>query len=218
MKHNWLTLKLLVVFIVVFILQNIFPEITDQFALNSSAFFVRPWTIITYVFLHANAQHLFYNMIAFATFGLILERLIGGKRFLIAFFSSGIIAGLGGMLFYTSSIGASGAIYGILGTLVVLRPRMIVFLMSPLPLVVVMFLWMIGDLLGMAADYGIIGYAAHLSGLVFGLACGIYLRKRYDERKLKKESKISENEFREWENRWLKSSNPDLKLLPADLA
>jgi membrane associated rhomboid family serine protease len=210
MKYNWLTLKLLTIFIVVFIFQTVFPEITDYFALDSSAFLVRPWTIITYIFMHADVQHLFYNMVAFVTFGLILERLIGGKRFLITFFASGVIAGLGSLIFYPSSIGASGAIYGILGTLVVLRPKMIVFLLSPLPLIVVVLLWMAGDLIGLTSNSGIIGYAAHLSGLIFGLAYGIYLRKRYSEKKLKKETRISENEFKEWENRWLKSSYSDL--------
>lgn len=208
MKYNWYAIKLVVICVIVFILQISIRPLTDEFALISSEFLFRPWTIITYIFLHGDILHLFYNMFALALFGSVLEKVIGGKKFLIMFFVSGIIAGMGSILFYGASIGASGAVYGIFGTLAVLRPRMTVYmgLGIPMPLIIAVSLWALGDLLGFFYPSENIAYAAHLFGLVFGLIYGFYLKKDYGETaKVKRKSKVdvSEDEFREWEDRWL---------------
>jgi membrane associated rhomboid family serine protease len=64
---------------------------TDALALETASVASRPWTMLTYIFLHGSFAHLFYNMFALALFGSILERVIGGKRFLFVFFVSGIL-------------------------------------------------------------------------------------------------------------------------------
>jgi len=184
-----------------------FP-LTDNFALISSEVLFKPWTIITYIFLHGGPSHIFGNMFALALFGSILEKLIGGKKFLIVFFVSGIIAGIGSILFYEASIGASGAIYGIFGTLAILRPRMTVYmgLGAPMPMIAAVFFWAILDFFGFFASLDAVAYAAHLFGLAFGLMYGFYLKKDYGENlKSKRKSKthIREKEIREWEDRWL---------------
>lgn len=206
MKFNWFAIKLVIICVVVWILQLIIPWLTDEFALVSSEFLSRPWIIITHIFLHGGIEHLFYNMFALALFGSILERVIGGKKFLIVFFVSGVIAGIGSILFYEASIGASGAIYGILGTLAILRPRMTVYmgLGFPMPMIVAVFFWAAGDLLGFFAPSENVAYAAHLFGLAFGFIYGIYLRKEHGEpfRKRKSKAHIGEEEFREWEDEW----------------
>ena len=212
MKYNWFAVQLVVICVIVFILQNIIHSLTDDFSLTNSEFLLRPWTIITYIFLHGGFDHLFYNMFALVLFGSILEKVIGSKKFLITFFISGIIAGIGSIIFYSSSIGASGAIYGIFGTLAVLRPRMIIFGFGfPLPLIVVAFLWAAGDLLSLFTAYDSIGYATHLFGLLFGVLYGLYLRKDYGEYSRKKSNiNIDEKDFREWEEKWMKSSHSNL--------
>ncbi len=209
MKYNWYAIKIVVICVIIWILQFMIPSLTDNFALISSEFLSRPWTIITYIFLHSTVTltHLFYNMFALALFGSILERVIGGKKFLIIFFISGIIAGIGSILFYDASIGASGAIYGIFGTLAILRPRMTVYMGFgfPMPLILAVFLWAAGDILGFFVPYDNVAYAAHLSGLAFGLIYGFYLKKDYGETskpKRKPRVDVSEKEFREWEDRW----------------
>jgi len=207
MKYNWFAIKIVVICVIIWILQLIIPPLTDNFALISSEFFSRPWTIVTYIFLHDDPLHIFYNMFALALFGSVLEKVIGGKKFLTVFFISGIIAGTGSILFYNASIGASGAIYGIFGTLAILRPRMTVYtgFGFPMPLIIAVSLWAAGDLLGFFYPYDNVAYAAHLSGLVFGLIYGFYLKKHYGETakpKRKTKSNIEEKEFREWEDRW----------------
>lgn len=204
MKYNWFALKLVIICVIVFIFQIIYPQITEQFALVSAIVITNPWTIITSIFLHGSFQHLFYNMFALGLFGSVLEKIIGGKKFLILFFVSGIIAGIGSVLFYTASIGASGAIFGVLGTLGVLRPKMTVYVgYVPMPMAFAVVLWAIGDLVGLFAPTEV-AHAAHLFGLAFGLILGFILRKQYKEVQTKrKEHKIDEEEFEEWEDEWM---------------
>lgn len=207
MKYNWYALKLVAICIIVFIIQNIYASLTDQFSLESSSFLSRPWTIITYIFLHGSFEHLFYNMIALGLFGSILENIIGGKKFLLIFFISGIIAGIGSLIFYSSSIGASGAIYGILGVLAVLRPKMAVYVeFIPLPMALAVIFWAAGDLLGLFYPSDLIGHGAHLFGLIFGLIYGMYLRKEFGERKVKEhKEEINDEEIRNWEKKYMSS-------------
>ncbi len=207
MKYNWFAVKLVAICIVIWILQQIIPSLTDDFALISSEILSKPWTLVTYIFLHAGFDHLFYNMFALAIFGLMLEKIIGGKKFLIIFFVSGIMAGIGSVIFYSSSIGASGAIYGIMGALVVLRPRVPVFVgfMVPVPMIVAVVLWAGGDMIGLFTPSENVAYAAHLFGLAFGLICGLYLKKDYGEfPRAKRKSDISEGEFEKWEDRYVR--------------
>lgn len=206
MKYNWYAFKLVAICVVVFILQNIYTDLTDQFALDSAYLLSRPWTIITYIFLHGSFEHLFYNMFALALFGSVLEKIIGGKKFLLTFFVSGIIAGIGSVIFYTSSIGASGAIYGIMGILAVLRPRMAVYVgFVPLPMFLTVALWTAGDLLGLFFPTDLTAHGAHLFGLIFGLIYGIFLRKDYGETSRKKIEEMSDEEISDWEEKYMLS-------------
>lgn len=206
-NYKWYALKLIAVCVVVFILQNIFENLTNEFSLDSASVLSRPWTIVTYIFLHGSFEHLFYNMFALGLFGLVLENVIGSKKFLLVFFVSGAIAGIGSILFYSSSIGASGAIYGVMGVLAVLRPRMTVYFgFVPLPMALAVIFWTAGDLLGLFLPTDLTAHAAHLFGLIFGLIYGIYLRKDYGEVPIKKKNeKINDEEFKAWEEEYMSS-------------
>ncbi|MBU4124464.1 MAG: rhomboid family intramembrane serine protease, partial [Nanoarchaeota archaeon] len=152
------------------------------------------WTLITHMFLHGSFEHLFYNMFALGLFGLILEKVIGSKKFIILYFVSGLIAALGSIMFYSASLGASGAIFGILGCLTVLRPRMTVYVSYiPLPMIIAAAVWIGGDLIGMVAPDRV-AHAAHLFGMFFGIAVGLYYRKQLGENLFRKH-------FNLWENR-----------------
>jgi uncharacterized protein len=202
---KWYALGIIIVCVAVFILQNIFP-ITDEFALTSSYFLSRPWTILTYIFLHASFEHIFYNMFALAIFGFVLEKIVGGKKFLTVFFMSGIAAGIGSLIFYDSSIGASGAIYGVMGMLAILRPRMTVFVGYgiPMPMILAVVLWSAGDIFGFFTPLESVAYAAHLFGLASGLIYGLYIRNEFKEGyRAKTERIIGDREFNDWERRYM---------------
>lgn len=217
MKFKWYAIKLVIICVIIFIIQILFEPtieqremgaenpLTDNFALVSATVLIAPWTIITSIFLHGSVEHLFYNMFALGLFGSVLEKIIGGKKFLILFFVSGIISSVGSVLFYIASIGASGAIFGVLGSLGILRPKMTVFIgFIPMPMAVAVALWAIGDLIGLFAPTEI-AHAAHLFGLAFGLIAGFYLRKQYKEVQSKrKEPEIDNEEFRRWEDGWMR--------------
>ncbi len=163
--------------LIVFLIQWIFSSFTDLFLLDSSSF-NQPWRFLTSIFLHGSFTHLLYNGFALALFGSILERLIGSKRFLLVFFITGILANLVSVNFYDNSLGASGAIFGIIGALIFVRPLMIVWAFGlPMPIFIAGILWAGGDLIGLFVPSNVANLA-HLSGMFFGLVIGAFYRKK----------------------------------------
>ncbi len=98
------------------------------------------WTLLTSIFVHANFTHILFNMISLFFVGTLLERILGRRRFLAFYLLSGLFASivftllagflggslLGGKLFGDPSVfgvGASGAIFGLVGVLAVLTPK-----------------------------------------------------------------------------------------------
>ncbi len=188
--------------IFVFALQSLFPAVTDNFALIQSRALAEPWMFITSIFLHAGILHLMYNMFALALFGFILERIVGSRRFIMIFFVAGISASAASFLFYQASLGASGAIFGIFGTLAVIRPKMLIwFYGMPMPMFIAIFVWAAIDLLGLFYPSNVAN-AAHLAGLATGIIFGLKLRKQFAE-KQSGQYRIDDSEFEYWEERWM---------------
>ena len=77
-------------------------------------------------------------------------------------------------------------------------------------MIAAVILWTLGDIIGIFAPSENIAYAAHLFGLIAGLAYGIYLKKDYGQHAQRKKSEITEEEFQEWEDRYVKLSNSNL--------
>ncbi len=203
MFQYW-SIRLVLIISAIFALQNAIPGLTENLALVSERALAEPWMFLTAVFLHADITHLLYNMFALALFGSILEKIIGGKMFAAVFLASGLIASFAAFLFYPVSLGASGAIFGILGTLAMLRPHMTVWLYVPMPMVVAIFVWAAIDLLGFLYPSGVAN-AAHLAGLAVGVLAGFPLRKGFGEHYARRKTQaISDEEFRRWEDEWVK--------------
>jgi hypothetical protein len=207
MKNKFFTLWLSAIIILIFILQNIIPGFTDSLVLNQQSF-PEIWRFITAIFLHGSLIHIVSNLFALILFGLILEKLISSNKFLIVFFSSGIIANIISVNFYPSSLGASGAIMGIIGTLTIIRPLMTVFAFSiPMPMFIAAIIWAAGDVLGIFYPQ-VVGNIAHLSGLAIGLILGIYFRTRHKEKQTLRADyariNIPESYMRDWEDTWMR--------------
>ena len=103
------------------------------------------WTVLTSMFMHGSFFHIFANLFSLFFIGNFLEKIIGRKRFFWVYIISGIV---GGLFFVISSfifgaldvpaVGASGAIFGLLGVLAVLVPHAKVYLIvGPLVLIIV---------------------------------------------------------------------------------
>lgn len=201
MKFKFYALKLSGIIILIFLMQLFIPGFTELFLLDSNSW-IQPWRFLTSIFLHGDLIHLFYNLFALALFGSILEKLIGKRGFLMIFLVSGILANLISVNFYPSSLGASGAIYGVIGALIVVRPMMIIWAFGlPMPIFIAGILWAAGDAIGIFVPSNVANIA-HLSGMAFGLIIGIFYRKKRVRRK-KHKIYFNEGSVRQWEDRWL---------------
>lgn len=163
----------------VYLIEVLLPQSVPYLALSARWVFSRPWTLVTHIFAHGSMNHLLMNLFGLFLFGFILEKQIGSRKFVVLFFASGLLAGIGQMSAspFGYSLGASGALFGILGMLAVLKPKMLVFVGSiPIPMMLAAVGWLVGEwiMLGIAGDN--IGHAAHLGGLVFGIIFGVYWR------------------------------------------
>ncbi|NYT02770.1 MAG: rhomboid family intramembrane serine protease [Methanosarcinales archaeon] len=155
----------------------------NYLALNPALVYSRPWTLVTHMFMHASFDHLFWNMLFLFFFGTQLERRIGENRFLEVFMLSGLVAAAGQMLVSTGfMVGASGALYGVLGCLAILAPEITVLLFFVIPLriqyAVVLFAILDFTMMGSADN---IAHMAHISGLLVGLAFGYMLKGKQSQ-------------------------------------
>jgi len=205
-KFRYYAIWLSLVCILFFVLQLAFVNFTDALVLNQSSWF-QPWRFLTSIFLHASISHILFNLFALVLFGLILEKVIGSGKFLIVFFVSGILANLIAVNFYDSSLGASGAIYGILGCLTILRPRMTVWVYNlPMPMFLAAVVWVGAGVLGVF-NPSTTGDIAHLSGIAVGFLFGARFRKNLQEKRetsLTYKINLNENSMRRWEDNFMR--------------
>jgi len=176
----FLTLTLISICVIVFFLENFIPA--GQFEFVPAHAFSSPWTFITSIFLHANFEHLFFNMFALFIFGIYLEGRVKPSHFILIFFLAGIVGNLGYMITAptetTPAVGASGAIYGVMGALAVIAPSAVVYFgFMPVPIAVAAVIWWLTEFLGLFVP-GTIAHGAHLAGLFIGVLFGFYLRSR----------------------------------------
>ncbi len=205
-KFEWYSVKLSLIIFIAYIISIAFPDfIFSNFAMISSEAFVKPWMFVTHIFLHGSFMHLAFNLFALLLFGSILENIVGSKNFLIIFFMAGIVSGFADVLFYPAAVGASGAIFGILGCLAMLRPKMIVWVIGvPMYMIIAIVIWALLDLAGIFYPDNV-AHAAHLFGMAYGIVYGLWLRIKYKEPK-KPEVRyevVSDEELDEWERRYM---------------
>ena len=155
--------------------------------------FFKPWQILTHMFMHGGFWHIFFNMYSLLMFGSILERSLGPKKFLIFYFVTGLgavalhtgvewmqarvfiangAAGAYQQLLVTPTLGASGAIYGVLIGFAMLYPQArLILIFPPIP---VKAKWLVIIFAAIELFFGINGiqegvaHFAHLGGMLFG--------------------------------------------------
>lgn len=186
--------NLLIVNVLVFLTQNLLPAglkgwFYETFALSFPVGIKTLFQLVSYMFMHANFTHLFFNMFALWMFGRIVEYDLGSKRFLTYY----LICGVGAALIqlgvnyaeistliaqgYThlprfTTVGASGAVFGLLLAYGMLHPNNVVMLMfPPIALKAKWFVVIYGalELMGGVASSGSnVAHFAHLGGMLFG--------------------------------------------------
>src|SRR3989338_7597220 len=181
----------------IFVAQNMI-DITGSMQLTKDVLST-PWTLITSIFIHGSMGHLLGNIFALGLFGSILERIHGTKKFLLVFFASGIVSGIASSFFYDAALGASGSIFGVLGMLAAIRPKMIVWTYGvPMPMFVAAGFWLVLDIAGTFYPTNIANLA-HISGLIFCIVVGITQRKPH----AKEKKPLADEDIDEWENQWM---------------
>lgn len=165
--------------LVVFIMVRINYAFLASLAFVPANLFLQPWTIVTSMFTHYTFGHILFNMLALYFFGRFLMGLLGQNNLLLIYFVGGLAGNL--LCFFPNPsiavIGASGAIYALMGALLILRPQLKVIIF---PIFIPLPLW-VATLIGLAIGLmpGLnIAWQAHLGGLIVGLLAGLLLRKR----------------------------------------
>ena len=202
---SW-TLRLIAANVVVFIISLAVPGFTEQFMLVPIDALLRPWTVVTYMFLHAGMWHLFFNMLGLYFFGPRLELEIGGKHFLWLYFLSGIMGALLSFIFtpFTAIVGASGAIFGVLIGYAHYWPRDQILIWGILPIEARWFVLVMTGLSlfgGFGGTGGNIAHFAHLGGFAGGWLYVRWLDRSHRERLIPHEVRIpapSSWDLRRW--------------------
>lgn len=142
------------------------------------------WQLVSYGFLHSKDSplHLLFNMLGLYFFGGMLERLIGGRRFLVFFLAAIAVGGAAQLALSLALgesvpvVGASGAVVFLVVAMAVLRPSMTILMMFvPARLWVVAVIYVALDLLGLldalsSPGHAGVAYMVHLAGAAFGFA------------------------------------------------
>ena len=205
-------------YLATFTMNRFHIDLTDYLGLH---FFLasdfKPYQLITYMFMHGNFEHLFFNMFALWMFGNTLENIWGSKRFLLFYMVCGIGAGLcqevvqyiqyattlaqydsvnlgGGQVISMASylnlmntVGASGAIYGLLLAFGMMFPNSMIYLYFFVPIKAKWFVigYAVIELVSGFIGGGNVAHFAHLGGMLFGLILMLVWKKKgklYGER------------------------------------
>jgi len=185
------TQALLVANVVVFLLQSVAGDpLVVWFALWPLGSGFAPWQLVTYGFLHGGIAHIFFNMLGLYMFGSDIERLFGSRYFLAYYFACLVSAALcqllvvalaGGMPFPT--LGASGALYGLLLAFGMYFPRrMVMLIFPPIPMQARYFVIVFGALelvFGVTGTEAGVAHFAHLGGMAGGWLVIQYRRRGF---------------------------------------
>lgn len=153
----------------------------EMFSWQSSYF--KPWQLFTHMFLHGGLSHLAFNMIGLWSFGRVVEKVWGGRRFLIFYLVCGVGAAVISQLVdqfifnqsFGATVGASGAVYGLLVAFALMFPNfkiMLIFLPVPIAAKYFVPVLLLIDLTAGFTGISIFGqniaHFAHLGGALVG--------------------------------------------------
>jgi membrane associated rhomboid family serine protease len=173
------TQALILINAVVFLAQPVLGDsVLSSLALWPLGSQFMPWQVLTYAFVHASLPHLLFNMFGVFMFGSDLERVWGPRRYLSYYLACALsaaatqllVTGLTGAQYPT--VGASGALFGVLLAFAMVFPnRMVVPLIPPIPMRAPVFVALYGALelvLGVTGTEAGVAHFAHLGGLAGG--------------------------------------------------
>lgn len=186
-------LRIIVANVVMFFLQQTAPIINQMFVLVPALGLVRPWSFVTYMFLHGGLGHIFFNMLSLFFFGPRLESRLGGRSFLGLYFTSGIMGAVLSIPFtpYAPIIGASGAVYGVMLGYAMFWPRDQILIWGIVPVearFLILAMTALSLFGGFSPSSGGIAHFAHLGGFVGGYLFLLVMRRSSSAAKFRKQA------------------------------
>jgi membrane associated rhomboid family serine protease len=191
------TRNIIIINVIVFILANtLFPKMYDYLVVYFPlAPQFKSWQVITHMFMHGGIMHIAFNMLTLASFGPLLERFLGEKKYIMLYFLSGFGAfALNSLWIYYETIttghfdnvamlGASGAIFGVVAAFTALYPNaemMIMFIPFPIKAKILLPIVIIGSIYLGINNIGGVAHFAHIGGAIVGyILIKIWGRNRY---------------------------------------
>ena len=132
------------------------------------------WQLITYQFVHDGFNHILFNLLSLFLLGNEIERALGTNRFFKLYLFSGLLGGLGWSILspgHHTCVGASGAVFGILGAYAALYPNRKLYIWGILPIKAWVLVLVLGSyelLRTLGGPGGAVANSAHLSGGIAG--------------------------------------------------
>lgn len=177
-SYTNVSLKLIIINVLIFLFTFVSPQLYIYLSMIPSYILYEHWywQFFTYMFVHADFSHIFFNMLALFMFGMPVERRIGSKEFLTFYLTTGTFSGIFSFVAYLAAgtnvflMGASGAIYGVLLAFAVLYPyaRIFVFGLLPMRAPVLVILYACIELFNQVfGRSGGVAHLTHLAGLGF---------------------------------------------------
>ena len=173
------TLIIILLNVAVFLAGKVWPAIDYYLALNTYNCLAGRmfWQPFTYMFVHGNFQHLFFNMLGLFIFGTSVERAIGSREFLLMYLTVGVLGGVTSLLVYFFTgmylvylLGASGAIYGMLFAYAVIFPKNRIFIWGiiPVPSPILVIAYAVIEVLSQfTGTRSGVAHMTHLAGFAF---------------------------------------------------
>ena len=173
----WLT-RIIIANVAMFVVTSAAPTVMAELMLVPALILTRPWTLVTYMFLHAGVWHLGFNMLALYFFAPRLELRLGGQHFLWLYFVSGLMGAVLSFVFtpFSAIVGASGAVFGVLFGFARFWPRETILIWGLFPVEarwLVVFMTALALFGGFGGGGGGIAHFAHLGGFLGGF---LYLK------------------------------------------
>lgn len=178
--------RFLIANVLIFFVQQTMPGLDRSLVLVPALLLARPWTLVTYMFLHAGFTHILFNMLGLYFFGPRVEQRIGSSRFFALYMISGITGGL--LSFYTpmvAIVGASGAIFGVLLAYARFWPRdqMLIWGIIPIEVRWLVLIYTLISLLGIGTG---VAHFAHLGGFLGAFLYLLWMERSAGARKFRK--------------------------------
>lgn len=200
-------LRILIATVLMFFVQQTAAGVTRLLYLVPSEVLTRPWTLVTYMFLHGGLGHIFWNMLGLYFFGPRVESRMGSQRFITLYFVSGIVGALFSVVLAPRYpiLGASGAVLGVLMAFARFWPRERIYIWGVIPIEArwLVIIYAAIDILGFNG-FGRLGVAnvAHLGGFAGALLYLLFLERRQGARRFKQAAtpRVGESALGNWRN------------------